>query len=170
VGDDAAPGPRGRAPDRPAPSESLESLSEGLQNALWELGGVPQRHRTDRMTLAVNHEGSAEQYTAKYQALLRHYGLQAEATNPASGHENGDCEQSHRRFKEALEQELLLRGSRDFGSREAYGKFVRVLNLDKDERVLKSDIESRATSKVSVMPDGQEATLSRREESRSARS
>jgi transposase len=105
-------------------SESFASLSEGLQNALWELGGVPSRHRTDRMTLAVNREGSAEQYTAKYQALLRHYGLEAEATNPASGHENGDCEQSHRRFKEALEQALLLRGSRDFSSREAYWQFV----------------------------------------------
>ena len=34
-------------------SESLESLSEGLQNALWELGGVPQAHRTDRLTAAV---------------------------------------------------------------------------------------------------------------------
>src|SRR5271156_4912624 len=35
-------------------SESFESLSEGLQNALWELGGVPLRHRTDRMSTAVN--------------------------------------------------------------------------------------------------------------------
>jgi len=43
------------------------------------------------------------------------------------------------------------------------GKFLRVLNLDKDERVLKSDIESRSMLKVSVMPEGQEATLSRRE-------
>lgn len=25
-------------------SENFESLSEGLQNALWELGGVPKRH------------------------------------------------------------------------------------------------------------------------------
>ncbi len=36
------------------PSESFASLSEGLQNALWELGGVPRLHRTDRMTAAVN--------------------------------------------------------------------------------------------------------------------
>jgi putative heme-binding domain-containing protein len=43
------------------------------------------------------------------------------------------------------------------------GKFLRVLNLDKDERVLKSDIESRSVLKVSVMPEGQEATMSRRE-------
>jgi hypothetical protein len=108
-------------------SESFASLSEGLQNALWELGGVPERHRTDRMTLAVHHDGNPERYTARYQALLRHYGLTAEATNAYRGHENGDCEQGHRRFKEALAQELLLRGSRDFASREAYLEFVRAL-------------------------------------------
>jgi transposase len=28
-------------------SESYESLSAGLQNALWKLGGVPKYHRTD---------------------------------------------------------------------------------------------------------------------------
>jgi hypothetical protein len=108
-------------------SESFASLSEGLQNAFWELGGVPERHRTDRMTLAVNHEGHPEQYTMRYQALMGHYGVTAEATNAYSGHENGDCEQGHRRFKEALEQELLLRGSRDFTSREEYWEFVRAL-------------------------------------------
>jgi hypothetical protein len=105
-------------------SESFASLSEGLQNAFWELGGAPARHRTDRMTLAVHHDGNPEQYTAKYQALLRHYGVVAEATNAASAPENGDCEQAHRRFKEAVEQALLLRGSRDFASREAYWQFV----------------------------------------------
>lgn len=34
-------------------SESFESLCEGFQNAIWELGRVPQRHRTDRMSTAV---------------------------------------------------------------------------------------------------------------------
>ena len=42
-------------------SESFASLSEGLQNALWALGGTPQRHRTDRMTLAVHADGQAEE-------------------------------------------------------------------------------------------------------------
>ena len=80
-------------------SESFASLSEGLQNALWALGGVPLRHCTDRLTLAVHPDGNPEVFTQKYQALLSHYGLAGEATNPASGHENGDCEQSHRQFK-----------------------------------------------------------------------
>jgi hypothetical protein len=44
-------------------SESFESLSEGLQNALWELGGVPARHRTDRMSLAVNNATEQKEFT-----------------------------------------------------------------------------------------------------------
>jgi hypothetical protein len=108
-------------------SESFASLSEGWQNAVGELGGVPERHRTDRLTLAVHHDGNVEEFTARYRALLGHYGVTPEATNAYSGHENGDCEQSHRRFKEMLEQELLLRGSRDFASRAEYEKFLREL-------------------------------------------
>ncbi len=53
-------------------SESFESLSEGLQNALWELGGVPRRHRTDRLTAAVNSDPGSEMFTRRYQALLTH--------------------------------------------------------------------------------------------------
>ena len=108
-------------------SESFASLSEGLQNALWALGGVPKRHRTDRMTLAVHPDGNPEVFTQNYQALMGHYGITAEATNPASGHENGDCEQAHRRFKEAVDQALLLRGSRDFASRQEYEAFLRTV-------------------------------------------
>ena len=33
-------------------SESFESLSLGLQNALWELGALPEEHRTDRLSAA----------------------------------------------------------------------------------------------------------------------
>ena len=33
-------------------SESFASLSEGWQNALWELGAAPERHRTDRVRRA----------------------------------------------------------------------------------------------------------------------
>jgi hypothetical protein len=101
-------------------SESLESLSEGLQNALWELGGVPEVHRTDRLTAAVQPgETGPEVFKQRYQALLRHYGLWGQAINARQAHENGDAEQSHHRLKRRLEQELLLRGSRDFPSRDA---------------------------------------------------
>src|SRR5215470_8386518 len=108
-------------------SESYESLSEGLQNALWELGGVPLLHRTDRLTAAVPPGTTGAAFNDRYQALLRHYGLQGQAIQAAQAHENGDVEQSHRQFKRALDQALLLRGSRDFASRPAYEAFLRQL-------------------------------------------
>lgn len=108
-------------------SESFESLSEGLQNALWELGGVPARHRSDRMSAAVNNLSDRAEFTARYQSLLEHYGLEREMINARQAHENGDAEQSHRRFKEAVDQELLLRGSREFATRADYANFLREL-------------------------------------------
>jgi hypothetical protein len=108
-------------------SESFESLSEGLQNAVWELGGVPQRHRTDRMSLAVNNASNEKEFTRRYTGLLDYYGLEMEKIQPEEPNENGDAEQSHRRFKEGVEQSLLLRGSRDFESRDAYQRFLQSL-------------------------------------------
>jgi hypothetical protein len=107
-------------------SESLESLSEGLQNALWELGGVPHLHRTDRLTAAVQPgvEGP-ESFKQRYQALLSHYGLQGQAIQAGKGNENGDAEQSHHQFKQAVDQTLLMRGSRDFSGRDSYLAFLR---------------------------------------------
>jgi transposase len=124
--------------------EDFISLSEGLQNAFWALGGVPERHRTDRMTLAVHQDGHPEQFTAKYRALLAHYGVSAEATNPASGNENGDVESSHRHFKEGVEQALLLRGSRDFASREAYWELVQGVMAERNKGRVAKFAEEKA--------------------------
>jgi hypothetical protein len=108
-------------------SESFESLSQGLQNALWELGGVPQMHRTDRLTAAVNNLGNRDLFHQRYRALLAHYGLKAQAINARQAHENGDAEQSHNRLKTAVDQALMLRGSRDFEDRTDYERFLRKL-------------------------------------------
>jgi hypothetical protein len=108
-------------------SESFESLSEGLQNALWELGGVPELHRTDRLCAAVRRPDNAEEFTQRYRALLEHYGLQGHKTQAESPHENGDVEQRHHRFKRAVGQSLMLRGSRDFSGRQEYIGFLRKL-------------------------------------------
>ena len=104
-------------------SESFASFSDGFQKAVWALGGAPARHRTDRMSLAVQASGSQE-FTRRYQALMAHYGVEPQAINAYSGHENGDCEQSHHRFKCAVQQALLLRGSHDFASQPEYEAFL----------------------------------------------
>jgi hypothetical protein len=106
-------------------SESFESLSEGLQESLWELGGVPERHRSDRLSAAVNNLSDTREFTQRYAALMAHYGLEAEKIGPAKAHENGDVESLHRHFKRAVEQALLLRGSCEFVSRAAYADFLR---------------------------------------------
>lgn len=108
-------------------SESYESLSAGLQNALWKLGGIPRYHKTDNLTSAVKKVGSPEEFTANYQGLADHYGFTACHTQPAHPNENGDVEQRHHRLKHAVEQALILRGSRDFTGRREYEQFLETL-------------------------------------------
>jgi hypothetical protein len=63
----------------------------------------------------------------------------AEKTNANSGNENGDVEQRHHRFKRAVDQALMLRGSRDFADVQTYRQFLKVLtdrlNLGRQARL-----------------------------------
>ena len=125
-------------------SESYESLSSGLQNALWKLGGVPQMHRTDSLSAAVNNLNDREEFTRRYTGLLRHYGIKGSKTQAGKGNENGDVEQRHYRLKRAIDQALMLRGSRDFKDRAAYEEFLewtfRQLNAGRKTR-LKEELQ-----------------------------
>jgi hypothetical protein len=99
--------------------ESFVVLAEGLQNALWTLGGVPLEHRSDSLSAAFRNldRDAQEDLTRRYQGLMRHYGMTPTRNNPGVAHENGSIESSHGHLKKALEDALLLRGSRDFGLR-----------------------------------------------------
>ena len=81
---------------------------------------------------------SGEDFTERYQALLRHFGMDSRHTQPASPHENGKVEQRHHRLKRAIKNELILRGSNDFESRQAYEVFLEKLfgqlNAERQER------------------------------------
>jgi hypothetical protein len=114
--------------------ESFEALSKGLQNALWQAGGVPQEHRTDSLSAAFKNLAEEEDFTARYTALLEHYGMVATRNNRGVSHENGSVEASHRYLKEAIEQALLLRGHRDFEDRPAYEAFVRDAVMRRNRR------------------------------------
>ena len=108
-------------------SESFENLSSGFQQAVWQLGGVPQVHQTDRMTAAVHRPGRPEEFTQRYSALMEYYQITAAKIQVRSPHENGDVEQRHHRFKRAVDQALMLRGSREFSSRKEYTTFIETL-------------------------------------------
>ncbi|MDQ6831781.1 MAG: IS21 family transposase, partial [Chloroflexota bacterium] len=78
------------------------------------------------------------QATARYAALMAHYGMAPTTNNLGEAHENGDVEQAHFRFKQAVDQALRVRGSREFADRAAYRHFlqdlVRQRNLTRHAR------------------------------------
>jgi transposase InsO family protein len=106
--------------------ESYVALAEGLQNALWALGGVPELHRSDSLSAAFRNldRDAQEDLTKRYEALIAHYGMQPTRNNPGLAHENGSIESPHGHLKRTIEDELLLRGSRDFADLNAYRRFV----------------------------------------------
>ena len=109
-----------------ATGETFLALQEGLQAALWTLGGVPQVVSSDN-TSAATHEMRRSRGRAlndAYQALLDHYGLSSTRINRGQSHENGIAEQGHYRLKDAIGQAFILRGSRDFHTADEYALFV----------------------------------------------
>ncbi|HEV8639067.1 MAG TPA: IS21 family transposase [Chloroflexota bacterium] len=118
---------------RVAQSESLVALRLALGSALVRLGHVPRVHQTDRTSAAthrlvgVNDRGRAAAdrgFNPEYLDLLAHYGLEPRMTHRASPNENGDVEAGNGATQRAIAQHLLLRGSRDFPSVEAYERFL----------------------------------------------
>jgi hypothetical protein len=106
--------------------ESFVALAEGLQNALWALGGVPQQHRTDRLSAAFRNltREAREDLTRRYEALVEHYDMEPTRNNPGIAHENGAIESPHGHLKKAISDALLLRNSRDFTDLAAYRRFI----------------------------------------------
>jgi len=106
--------------------ESFVALAEGLQNALWALGGAPREHRSDSLSAAFcNLDRTApEDLTRRYEELCGHYDMTPTRNNAGVAHENGAIEGPHAHLKSALQQAILLRGSGDFADLEAYRRFV----------------------------------------------
>jgi transcriptional regulator with XRE-family HTH domain len=121
-------------------SECFESLVEGFERCIWQVGGVPRQHRTDHLGAAIHPLDAEERGKAKerYRLLMTHYGLEPTTNNLGIAHENGDVEQEHRQFKRAVDQALRARGSREFADRVAYNRFLQNLvkqrNLRRQER------------------------------------
>ena len=106
--------------------ESYVALAEGLQNALWALGGAPREHRTDSLSAAFRNldKAAREDLTARYEALCAHYGMEPTRNNRGVAHENGAIESPHGHLKNAITDALLLRGSTNFADLAAYRRFI----------------------------------------------
>jgi hypothetical protein len=106
--------------------ESYSALAEGLQNALFALGGAPLKHRTDSLSAAFRNLDCAaiDDLTTRYAALCAHFGMEPTRNNTGIAHENGVIESAHGHAKKAIEDALLLRGSRAFTDLSDYRRFI----------------------------------------------
>ena len=106
--------------------ESYVALAEGLQNALWALGGVPQEHRTDSLSAAFKNLDKSAQadLTDRVDDLCRHYGMTPTRNTKGVAHENGSVEGPHGHLKRAIADALIMRGSRDFEDLVDYRRFI----------------------------------------------
>lgn len=106
--------------------ESYVALAEGLQNALWALGGAPHEHRSDSLSAAFRNLDldARDDLTQRYDALCLHYGMEPTRNNRGVAHENGSIESPHGHLKRAVMDALLMRGTSDFDDLADYRLFV----------------------------------------------
>ena len=114
-------------------SESMSALRKGVQRALFQIGRRPEWHQTDNSTAAKHRipadqvgegEGSKRPFNTEYLALMAHLGMKPRTIGIGESEQNGDVEASNGALKRRLEQALLIRGSRDFESVDAWQAFV----------------------------------------------
>ena len=116
--------------------ESYVALAQGLQNALWALGGSPLDHRSDSLSAAFrNLDADARgDLTRRYDALCEHYGMTPSRNNRGIAHENGSIESAHGHLKKTIRDALLMRGSAVFDDLAAYRCFVDEVIAAKNRR------------------------------------
>jgi hypothetical protein len=132
-------------------SESLMAVRVGVQSALFQLGRVPEWHQTDNST-AATHRPSAEEkkrpFNDEYQRVMDHFGMKPRTIEVGESHQNGDVEALNGAFKRRLLQHLLVRGSRDFESVEAYEAWVQAVATKANALRTKRIAEELAVMKV----------------------
>ena len=133
--------------------ESFVALAEGLQNALWALGGVPREHRSDSLSAAFRNldKDAREDLTRRYDALCADYGMEPTRNNRGVAHENGSIESPHGHFKSAIKDALLLRGNSDFADLAAYRAFIDGIVSRKNARITRQ-IETERAALQSLPP------------------
>jgi hypothetical protein len=106
-------------------SESMLALRNGIQQAVFRLGRVPEWHQTDNSTAATHDLRTGRRgFNAEYLELMAHLGMKPRTIGIGQSHQNGDVEAVNGALKRRLEQHLLLRGSRDFASVEEYESWL----------------------------------------------
>jgi hypothetical protein len=131
--------------------ESCTALLEGLQEALWRLGGSPKEHRTDSLSAAYKNlsKEAALDMTKQYNEFCVHYKMTSTRNNRGVSHENGSIESPHGHIKRRIGQSLLIRGSNDFSSVESYQSWLEGVVTNHNRRNAKEvDFERKSLQKL----------------------
>jgi hypothetical protein len=106
-------------------SESLLSLRRGVQAALFRLGHHPTWHQTDNSTAATHRVGDGtRKFNDEYESMMAHFGMKPRTTEVGAKEQNGDIEAANGALKRRIKQRLIVRGSNDFESVEAYERWL----------------------------------------------
>jgi transposase len=133
-------------------SESLMALRRGMQSSLFRLGKVPEYAQSDNLSAATHDLGSNKRdFNKDYEDFVTHFGMTPRKIAVGKANQNGDVESSNNALKKKLEQHLILRGSRDFESVEAYEEWVQeVMTKTNELRCTKVKEELAAMQPLSV--------------------
>jgi hypothetical protein len=107
-------------------SESYLALKRGVQDAVFRIGRVPEYTQTDNSTSAThNLPAGKRDFNDEYRALIEYFGMTPRTTGIGEKEQNGDVEAANGALKRRILQELMLRGSSDFDTVEAYEAWLR---------------------------------------------
>jgi hypothetical protein len=87
--------------------------------------------------------------TARYENLCNHYGVIATRNNKGIAHENGAIESPNGHLKRKIDQQLILRESRDFASLAEYESFIQLI-VNKINRQCASRFKEESNSLKSL--------------------
>ena len=129
-------------------SESLMAVRRGVQCSIFRLGKVPKFTQSDNLSSATHDIGSSKRaFNEDYKDFIEHFGMTPRKIAVRQANQNGDVESLNGALKRKLKQHLILRGSRDFKSVEAYEAWVQEVMSKTNELRCKKVAEELAVMK-----------------------
>ena len=122
------------------------AVRRGVQSAVFRLGRVTEYVQSDNLSAATHDLGSGKRaFNREYEQFVLHLGMKPRKIGVGKSNQNGDVESSNNVLKRRLEQHLILRGSRDFESVNAYETWVQAVMSKTNELRIQKVTEELAT-------------------------
>ncbi|MCY4555672.1 MAG: hypothetical protein OXF79_04695 [Chloroflexi bacterium] len=124
--------------------EISQAVAPCLQRALARLGVAPKVLRTDYTNGAIKNGEPPDAYNK----LMKQHRIRLSLANPRRPWELGGVRSGNNQVKRAIEQALLVRGSRDFDDIASYRRLVQQTTEQRNER---PEIEERRRADLAAM-------------------